>query len=75
MPEPTITTLPNAGLCPLCGRLNGCQMCSATAAGEPCWCHEVIMPAELLARVPEAARNVACICRECYTAFQANRPQ
>ena len=62
--------------CPLCGRPNGCRLAAAgfTAAAparadelpqEPCWCFSMRFPAALLARVPEHARNRACICRAC----------
>jgi hypothetical protein len=30
-----------------------------------CWCTTLEFSAELLARVPEAARNLACICQTC----------
>jgi hypothetical protein len=38
------------------------------AAGDhdaPCWCTQVGFAPELLARVPAAARGLACICRRC----------
>jgi hypothetical protein len=31
----------------------------------PCWCTQVDFAAELLARVPPEARNLACICPNC----------
>jgi len=31
---------------------------------------EVEIPAALLARVPSEARNRACVCRDCVTAFE-----
>jgi hypothetical protein len=37
-------------------------------APEPCWCTLVPFSADLLAQVPEAARNRACICQRCATA-------
>ena len=73
MSEITFAAAFDAGLCPLCGRPNACQMCSTAAAKGPCWCYEVELPAELLARVPEAFRNRACICRDCVTDFHAKR--
>jgi len=54
--------------CPLCHGLNGCAMEAARASGEPqppCWCTRAGFSAELLARVPEAARRRACICTAC----------
>jgi hypothetical protein len=31
----------------------------------PCWCTQVDFSADLLARVPEAARDRACLCPRC----------
>jgi hypothetical protein len=31
----------------------------------PCWCRQVDFSADLLARVPEAARDRACLCPRC----------
>jgi len=52
----------SAEICPLCGRGNACGM--AAGKGE-CWCFDATIPAEVLAQIPEAARGVACVCREC----------
>ena len=59
---------PDPTRCPLCSSLNACAMETARATGKPqppCWCTQVDFSAELLARVPEAARNKACICAGC----------
>lgn len=52
--------------CPVCGDQNGC---AAAAMGRErctdCWCFRVTVPAEALARVPEAALNRACLCPRC----------
>ena len=61
-------------LCPLCGGPNDCQLCTSAAYKGPCWCAAVEIPKELLARVPEAFRNRACICRKCITRFKQERP-
>ncbi|WCM93569.1 cysteine-rich CWC family protein [Acidovorax sp. NCPPB 2350] len=50
--------------CPVCGRANRCAM----AAGEPardCWCMAADVPPAALARVPEALRDLACLCPAC----------
>jgi Cysteine-rich CWC len=48
--------------CPLCGEPNGCGV----AQGKPdCWCVSTPIPPDVLARVPEDRRNVACVCRTC----------
>jgi hypothetical protein len=31
----------------------------------PCWCTQVEFGADLLARVPQEKRNLACICPAC----------
>ncbi|MFY8055292.1 MAG: cysteine-rich CWC family protein [Limnohabitans sp.] len=54
--------------CPLCGQPNQCAMEAAKSSGQavaPCWCLSVSFSAEVLARVPEAAQNKACICQAC----------
>ena len=60
---------PDASCCPLCGQPNLCAMEQARLTGqppsEPCWCTQANFSAELLARVPEAARRQACICARC----------
>jgi hypothetical protein len=48
--------------CPLCGEAN---TCGVAAGGATCWCFELQVPASVLARIPEAARGVACICPRC----------
>src|SRR5262245_61073381 len=57
----------DASRCPLCGQPNDCQLCTAAAYKGPCWCASAHITDELLARVPLAARNRACICRACVT--------
>ena len=55
-------------LCPLCGQPNQCAMEIERATGvrqPPCWCMEVDFTAELLAKVPQDAKNRACICAAC----------
>ena len=54
--------------CPLCGAGNACAMARGDASGEPCWCVAAAFGAELLERVPAAARGRACICAACAAA-------
>lgn len=63
------TTAPNPSTCPLCGRSNQCGACMKAM---PCWCVEIMIPAALIARVPAASRNKACICQHCVEAFHRN---
>jgi hypothetical protein len=37
----------------------------------PCWCSQTQFSAELLNRIPESARGVACLCAACVKASQA----
>ena len=59
---------PQPATCPLCGSANECQAVTTCSYKGFCWCaHEEISPS-LLARIPQEARNVACICRRCIVA-------
>ncbi|HKB55779.1 MAG TPA: cysteine-rich CWC family protein [Ramlibacter sp.] len=54
--------------CPICGQPNQCANEIARATGLPqsaCWCTGVDFASELLARVPAAAKRLACICAAC----------
>lgn len=59
--------------CPLCGQPNECQLCTTAAYKGPCWCEQLSIPEELLARVPPEQRNQACICRRCVMDFHRAR--
>ena len=48
--------------CPLCGNANQCGMATGK---EKCWCFTAIISEDVLARVPQQARDSACICQEC----------
>ncbi|MBX3159657.1 MAG: cysteine-rich CWC family protein [Deltaproteobacteria bacterium] len=52
----------DASLCPLCG---GANDCGRAAGRSTCWCFEVTVPRDVLARVPAEQRGVVCICRRC----------
>jgi hypothetical protein len=63
-----------AQLCPLCGQVNQCAMETERLTGiqqAPCWCSQTQFSAELLKRIPESARGVACLCAACVKASQA----
>jgi hypothetical protein len=56
--------------CPLCGASNACAAETERRTGvaqEACWCMaaEVRFSDALLARIPDAARDLACICARC----------
>jgi prepilin-type N-terminal cleavage/methylation domain-containing protein/prepilin-type processing-associated H-X9-DG protein len=67
------TPFHDPAVCPLCGETNGCQRCTPAADQGACWCARVEIPAELLARVPAALRNRACICRKCVEKFHQGK--
>ncbi len=52
----------NANCCPLCGGPNDCGV---ALGKDNCWCFSTPVPPEVLARVPEDQRNVACVCQKC----------
>ena len=58
-----------ASACPLCGHPNDCGQCSPATRSLPCWCERLIIPGELLARVPNELRGRACLCRACVEKF------
>lgn len=67
----------DATRCPLCGGDNRCAVEIEKATGEPqppCWCVSETFSAELLARIPEAARRQACVCQACVRQALAPRP-
>ena len=54
--------------CPICAEPNQCAQEIAKATGKPpetCWCMTATFSPELLDRVPEEAKNKACICSKC----------
>ena len=63
--------------CPLCGASNQCVMAGSPGAGDPalpCWCTQVTIERAQLARIPEAARNRACLCPACAAVLRADPP-
>jgi len=54
--------------CPLCGAPNRCALEIERETGvkqQACWCTQIDFSADLLARVPDSARDRACICAAC----------
>ncbi len=59
--------------CPLCGQANQCAIEIERATGvaqPPCWCAQTVFSADLLNKIPEPARGVACLCPACVRASQ-----
>jgi len=52
----------DARRCPLCGDANACAIAEGKTT---CWCFERTIGQEVLMRIPEDARNVACVCARC----------
>jgi hypothetical protein len=66
----TLMSLVDASRCPLCGQDNRCAAEVERATGQkqpPCWCAaaDLRFGPELLAKVPPAQRDLACICARC----------
>ncbi|MEJ1962684.1 MAG: cysteine-rich CWC family protein [Gammaproteobacteria bacterium] len=57
-----MTDTPDVHRCPLCGGANQCQV--ARGRGN-CWCFTRPIPDEVLKRIPESARELACVCEAC----------
>ncbi len=63
----------NPSACPLCGGANECRLCSPAPYKGRCWCAQVDISNELVARVPEDLRNRACICPACVEKFRQEK--
>lgn len=51
--------------CPLCEQPNAC---GAAGGASTCWCFTVTIPADVLAKIPEADRGTRCVCAACVSA-------
>ncbi len=64
---------PDPTLCPVCGQANSCALAqgassagtAAEGTGPACWCREVAIRPEALARIPLRALDIACLCPRC----------
>jgi hypothetical protein len=48
--------------CPICAQSNEC---GAAAGREECWCFAATLAPAALARIPERALGLVCICAKC----------
>lgn len=55
--------------CPICGGRNDCAAAASGSCATPCWCGDVTIAPELIARVRPALLREACICRNCVEGF------
>jgi len=58
-------------ICPLCGLSNQCANEVERETGVPqgpCWCTTAVFAPTLLARIPDDARRLACVCARCASA-------
>ena len=51
--------------CPICGETNQCAAASTGSFDTPCWCANVTITEETLARIPPDQRGLACVCPRC----------
>ena len=56
--------LPNLE-CPVCGGPNKCAAAASGSFATPCWCTQIAVRPELLARLPQDERKRSCLCRKC----------
>jgi hypothetical protein len=61
----TMDQIQLAIICPLCGNPNECAQAVSSGMEADCWCMHVVIPAEVLARIPEDKLGKVCICRLC----------
>lgn len=64
----TAATALYAPRCPLCGAANDCAASAGGRLDVACWCRDLTIGPELLARIAPAERGIACICRTCAAA-------
>lgn len=55
-------------ICPICGEYNNCQ-----SGEDTCWCYNIVVPKELIEKVPEEKRGKACICKDCIDKYNNNK--
>lgn len=67
--------------CPVCGMNNRCTLADPRTVDQPCWCFTETIDPAVLAALPEALRNKACLCPRCaglaeaIEAEQVQRPE
>lgn len=62
-------------ICPLCGNGNQCTLASTTDSAAPCWCFEVTLSKEALARVPAEQIDKSCLCPRCAAGMEASNTE
>ncbi|SEA47796.1 Cysteine-rich CWC [Desulfuromusa kysingii] len=51
--------------CPFCLHENYCMV----ETSEMCWCHDVVVPDELIELLPQTKLSQSCICQKCIDLF------
>lgn len=62
-------------LCPLCGNANQCNLAEGAEGADaavPCWCFDVAVSKEALARVPVEKIDKTCLCPRCAAGIAAD---
>jgi len=59
--------------CPLCGAGNQCIVAQGGAA-ETCWCMQANISDDVLARIPDSQRDLACLCPRCASDADTKNP-
>ena len=68
-----MNTQPDQSICPICNGGNDCAMAQAGGVQPECWCMEVKIGPDVLARVPEMPGGKACICKRCAAGLSPQR--
>ena len=55
-------------ICPLCGGPNECTLAQSGSLNTPCWCREVTINPEAVARAKGGLLKEHCICKQCAAA-------
>lgn len=65
----------DVSLCPACGATNACSLADPRTATQPCWCYGVSIDPSVLAALPAALRDKACLCPRCAQVLDQLPPQ
>ncbi|WP_296256750.1 MULTISPECIES: cysteine-rich CWC family protein [unclassified Pseudomonas] len=69
-----MTSSANLDICPVCGQGNRCTLADPRTVDRPCWCFSQTVDPAILAGLPEALRNKACLCPRCAGLAEKDEP-
>ncbi len=59
------TSYTDSNTCPVCGMSNNCTLADPRTVDRPCWCFTETIDPAVLAALPLALRDKACLCPRC----------